>query len=205
MARLDLQNLNWENKVSLPILPSSIYTFSLNGYLFCVAYESHARKAERNVKVTGIYAYDILENQWKNACGMFSLLVLQRMYTTLEECGSVAECKKTNKIFTVTRDKVCCIQASTKDGDFMCNSVSDGPLVPQYQENNHSQHVCIVVNNHLYVLGGEKKDSQTEIFPSADVYKLNINAENAAWTKCCPMSEPRSMFDVAAIGLYRMI
>ncbi|XP_060078497.1 ring canal kelch homolog [Ylistrum balloti] len=205
VERFNLNSQHWQTVADLPILASGIHAFEIHGRLICTAFElihfrSQEQDIEREVKLEGIYEYDVLQDRWKDATDYFSPETIQCLHNCLMKSGSIAVCPKTNKIYTVTDTDVNCISVDLDDGDIFCKNIEKMPNIQTFAEEGHSCHVAVVHDEVLYVFGGEVRVSQSEVYSTASGYKFDCTYNT--WLPIQDMLEPRSKCDIVELGGY---
>ncbi|XP_021379631.1 kelch-like protein diablo [Mizuhopecten yessoensis] len=205
VERFNLDSQHWQTVADLPILASGVHAFEVHGRLICTAFElihyrSQEQDIEREVRLEGIYEYDILQDRWKDATDYFSPDTIQCLHNCLMNSGSIAVCPKTNKVYTVTDREVNCISVELDDGDIFCKTVEKLPNIQTFVEESHSCHVAVVCDEVLYVFGGEVRVSQSEVYSTASGYKFDPRYNT--WLPIRDMLEPRSKCDVVELGGY---
>ncbi|XP_069142511.1 kelch-like protein diablo isoform X1 [Argopecten irradians] len=205
VERFNLNTQQWQTVADLPILASGIHAFEIHGRLICTAFElihirSQDQNIDREVKLEGIYEYDLLQDRWKDATEYFTPDTIQCLHSCLMKSGSIAVCPKTSKIYTVTDTEVNCISVDLDDGDILCKNVEKMPNIQRFLEEGHSCHVAVVYDGILYVFGGEVQVSQSEVYSTASGYRFDH--EHNTWIQIQDMLEPRSKCDVVELGGY---
>ena len=198
MERLDPITNQWAECASLPMLSSGAVAFSIHGQLFCAAFEpievGHANVATQ----TGIFEYNFIRDEWRDARENFSPEALECIDTCLQAEGALAVCHRTNTIYTVSHTEVSSISINLIDSNVYCRNVQLLPRPRVYFSEQQRLHSAIVVDERLYVLGGDRHDAGSDPVPTARV--IMLDPQSHSWVSRADMLERRAKMAVAELG-----
>ena len=198
MERLDPITNQWAECASLPMLSSGAVAFSIHGQLFCAAFEpievGHANVATQ----TGIFEYNFIRDEWRDARENFSPEALECIDTCLQAEGALAVCHRTNTIYTVSHTEVSSISINLIDSNVYCRNVQLLPRPRVYFSEQQRLHSAIVVDERLYVLGGDRHDAGSDPVPTARV--IMLDPQTHSWVPRTNMLECRAKMAVAELG-----
>ena len=198
VERLDPISNQWTPCASLPMLSSGAVAFSIHGHLFCAAFEpidlGHANAATQ----TNVFEYSYIRDEWRDARDSFTPEALESIDNCLVEEGALAVCHRTNTIYTVTNSEVSSISINLIDGKVYCRNVRLLPRPHAYFSERQRLHSAVVVDEQLYVLGGDRHDAGSDPVPTARVIRLD--PQSNSWVSCADMLETRAKLAVAELG-----
>lgn len=202
VERLDPVAGTWTKCADLPMLSSGAVAFNLHGHLFCAAFEpinlgNNHRAAAAAGSETGIFEYDVINDDWVDAKENFSEEVLDSIDNCLQASGDIAVCNRTNTIYTVSSDEVTCISSSLREGSVYCTQRRLLPRPHSFFSPGYCYHSCVILDERLYVVGGDERTRGAENVPTDLV--IMFNPENNTWERKANLSEPRAKLDVVAL------
>ncbi|XP_067684549.1 kelch-like protein 12 [Haliotis asinina] len=199
----DLRQNSWDNVENIPILASSVQAFNIYGRLFCTAFElTNSPQINPDTEHAGFFEYDTLQNKWHDATECFSSEAVNVLHDCLRKSGAITLCPSSNKLYTVTEADVKCVHIELEDGDLACRRVETMPQIDFFKSESdcRSNYAAVVCQGNLYVIGGDERFSQMEIFPSAIMCMFDPT-ENK-WVTRASMMEPRARFDAVEMNGY---
>ncbi|XP_071171912.1 kelch-like protein 12 [Mytilus edulis] len=200
VERYNFKDNVWKQSETLPVLASGVQVFNIHGKLFTTSFEmSHGDSLMPYVSSTpGFYEYDNIQNIWKDANYCFAPSAAKVIHDCLQKSGSLAVCPRTNKIYIMSETDIYCIDSTVNDGEV---SFSEAEQLPSLQElESYSNHATVLHKDDLYVLGGDRRISASEIFPVASVFMFDCS-ENK-WITKTSMQEPRARFSAVVMDDY---
>lgn len=199
VERLDPDSNSWTKCADLPILSSGSFAFNLYGHLFCVAYEPVAMRqgAAAIATETSIFEYNVLNDEWVEVKENFSEDAFDSIDNCLQAAGDVAVCPQTNTLYTVSNSEVASISATLREGTVSCVQRKLLPKPHRFFSEKFCYHSAVVLNECLYVIGGDARTNDSENVPTNLV--IMFDPLTNTWVQKASLIEARAKLDAVVL------
>ncbi|KAK7482772.1 hypothetical protein BaRGS_00025938, partial [Batillaria attramentaria] len=201
VEKLDPLTHAWTKCADLPMLSSGAVAFNLHGHLFCSAYEpiNMGRAAAAVATETGIFEYNIINDEWVDAKENFSEEALDSIDNCLQAAGDIAVCERTNTIYTVSNSEVTSISVVHREGSVYVTQRRLLPWPREFFSEGYCYHSAVVLDERLYVIGGDERTQGSENVPTNLV--IMFDPERNRWVRKANLLEPRAKLDAVVFGI----
>lgn len=190
----------WTAAAEFPMLSSATVALNLHGHLLCSALEPIKVGRAIQATETGIFEYDFISNEWRDAKRLFSIEVLHALDDCQETDGAITVCQKTNTIYTVATSQICMLPVLLINGEVQCSQVRLLPRPHEFMAQGHCKHSAVVLDGKLYVLGGDGKMGGMD--PVASNLVIMFDSEQNKWIRKASMLQPRIKMGIAELSVY---